>query len=71
MPKASFEDYLNAAHVEWVSGNRSNAIELYNKAKECGKSTDEIAEQIMRDSDALRARGISEKELLLLRDMLY
>ena len=71
MPKPGFEDYLNAAHVEWVSGNKGKAIELYSKAKECGKSTDEIAEQIMRDSDTLRARGISEKELLLLRDMLY
>ena len=65
------EDYINAAHVEWVSNNRNGAIELYNKAKECGKSTDEIAEQIMHDKETLTARGIDEKELLLLRDMLY
>ena len=71
MPKPGFEDYLNAAHVEWVSGNKGKAIELYSKAKECGKSTDDIAEHIMHDSDTLRARGISDKELLLLRDMLY
>ena len=71
LPKASFEDYLNAAHVEWVSGNKNDAIELYNKAKECGKSIDEITEHIMRDSEVLIARGVSEKEILLLRDMLY
>ena len=71
MPKPSFEDYLNAAHVEWVSNNKNSAIELYNKAKDCGKSADEIAAHIMRDKEALTARGITEKELLLLRDMLY
>ena len=71
LPKPTFEDYLNAAHVEWVSGKKNNAIELYNKAKECGKSIDEITEHIMHDSDTLVSRGISEKELLLLRDMLY
>ena len=70
-PKPNFEDYLNAAHVEWVSNNKSNAIELYNKAKDCGKSIDEITEHIMHDKETLLARGISEKELLLLRDMLY
>ena len=71
MPKPGFEDYLNAAHVEWVCQDKNKAIELYNKAKECGKTTDEIADQIMRDKETLLARGISEKELLLLRDMLY
>ena len=71
LPNPSFEDYMNAGHVEWVSGNKNNAIELYNKAKNCGKSIDEITEHIMRDSDTLLSRGISEKELLLLRDMLY
>lgn len=71
MPKPSFEDYLNAAHVEWVCRERNKAIELYNKAKNCGKSSEEVAEQIMRDSDTLVARGVSSKELLLLRDMLY
>ena len=71
LPNPSFEDYMNAGHVEWVSGNMSNAIELYNRAKDCGKSIDEITEHIMHDKETLLARGISEKELLLLRDMLY
>ena len=71
LPKPDFEDYLNAAHVEWVSNNKNNAIELYNKAKDCGKSVGEITEHIMRDKETLLTRGISDKELLLLRDMLY
>ena len=71
MPSPTFEDYLNAAHVEWACKETAKAIELYNKAKESGKSADEITEQIMRDKETLIARGISEKELLLLRDMLY
>ena len=71
MPKPSFEDYLNAAHVEWICHESNKAIEFYNKAKECGKSIDEITEHIMRDKDTLISRGANEKELLLLRDMLY
>ena len=71
MPSPTFEDYLNAAHVEWACKEMTKAIELYNKAKESGKSAGEITEQIMRDKETLIARGISEKELLLLRDMLY
>lgn len=71
LPKPDFEDYLNAGHVEWVSGNRSRAIELYNLAKECCKKTETITEQIMKDSEVLIARGVSKKEILLLRDLLY
>lgn len=71
LPNPGFEDYINAAHVEWVCQERNRAIELYNKAKECGKSIDDITEHIMRDKETLIARGISEKEILLLRDMLY
>lgn len=71
MQNPSFEDYLNAAHVEWICHERNKAIELYNKAKECGKDIEEITDHIMRDKETLLARGASEKELLLLRDMLY
>lgn len=70
MSGASWEDYLNAAHIEWVNHNNSQAMELYSKAKEiCG--ADKIAEQIMNDKEILYARGMSEKELLLLRDLMY
>lgn len=68
-PSPAFEDCLNAAHVEWVSNNKPLAVELYNKAKEiCGSST-KVAEHIMRDKEELIARGVSENEILLLRDL--
>ena len=69
MPTASYEDYLNAGHVEWVNHNNTLAIEFYEKAKELCGNANKVADQIMHDSEALTARGVSEKELLLLRDI--
>ena len=59
MPAASYEDYLNAGHVEWVNHNNTQAIEFYQKAKELCGSADKIAEQIMHDSETLISRGVS------------
>ena len=70
MPSPAFEDYLNAAHVEWVNHNNATAVELYSKAKEIAGSSERVADQIMRDSEVLIARGVSENELLLLRDLI-
>ena len=69
-PKATFEDYLNNAHVEWVNGNKTVAVELYHKAKDVCGSVEKVARQIMHDKEALLSRGTSEKELLLLRDLI-
>ena len=70
MPTASYEDYLNAGHVEWVNHNNTQAIEFYEKAKALCGNANKVAEQILNDSEALVARGVSEKELLLLRDII-
>jgi tetratricopeptide (TPR) repeat protein len=70
MPSASYEDYLNAGHVEWVNHNNSKAIEFYERAKELCGNAEKIAEQIMHDSETLISRGVSENELLLLRDLI-
>ena len=70
MPNPSFEDLLNAGHVEWVTHNNAIAIELYSKAKEACGSADKVAQHIMHDKEALTSRGVSEKELLLLRDLI-
>ena len=70
MPHPTFEDYLNAAHVEWVTKNNAQAIEYYEKAKTLCGSTDKVAEQIMHDSEVLIARGVGENEILLLRDLI-
>ena len=67
---ASWEDYLNAAHIEWVGHNNAQAFELYTKAKEITGS-DKVAAQILNDKEILIARGLSEKEVLLLRDLIY
>ena len=68
MPGAKFEDYLNAAHVEWVNHNNSQAVELYLKAKEMCKG--DISVYIMNDKEVLINRGANENELLLLRDLI-
>lgn len=70
MGGASWEDYLNAAHIEWVEHNNAKAFELYTKAKEITGS-DKVAAQILNDKEILVARGLSEKEVLLLRDLMY
>ena len=67
----TFEDYLNAGHVEWICDERTKALELYSKAKELGKNADEVATHIMHDKETLIARGATENNILLLRDMLY
>lgn len=70
MPSPSFEDYLNAGHVEWVTKSNAKAIEYYNKAKETCSNPNLVAEHIIKDKEILKARGINEKELLLLRDII-
>lgn len=66
----SFEDYLNAAHVEWSQGNNAEAVELYRRAAGIA-GADEVAAHIMKDRDILEKHGISVEELLLIRDLLY
>ena len=56
--------------MEWVTHNNAQAIEYYEKAKTLCGSTDKVAEQIMHDSEVLIARGVSEIELQLLRDLI-
>ena len=70
MPAPTFEDYLNAAHVEWVNHNNAAAIEFYSKACEICGSREKVADHIMRDKEVLLARGAKENELLLLRDII-
>ena len=56
--------------MEWATHNNAQAIEYYEKAKTLCGSADKVAEQILNDSETLTARGISENELLLLRDLI-
>ena len=68
-PHPTFEDYLNAAHVEWVTKNNQQAVELYEKAKElCGD--DRFINTLFNDREVLFKRGVSETELQLLIDII-
>ncbi|MBR6637003.1 MAG: hypothetical protein IKK97_06090, partial [Phascolarctobacterium sp.] len=69
MPSPSFEDFLNAGHVEWVTNNNAQAIEYYNKAKEiCGDK--KLADTLINDKEILFNRGVSKIELQLLIDLI-
>ncbi len=70
LPHPSFEDYLNAAHVEWVGHNNAKAVEYYCKAKEICGSASKVAEHIMNDKETLLGRGVSNTELQLLIDLI-
>ncbi len=67
--KVRLEDYINAAHVKWIAGNRPQAVELYKKAASmCNR---EQFEQLMKqDEKVLIERGASAFELMLLKDLI-
>ena len=55
--------------MEWVTKNNQQAVELYEKAKVIG-GTGKVSDTLMHDCDILLKRGVSETELLLLRDLI-
>ena len=69
--KAQCEDYINAAHIEWVNQKHNKAFELYKKAGEiCGDNA-KLISMIEADKAVLAERGISEFELKLFTDLFY
>ncbi|MBR5475336.1 MAG: tetratricopeptide repeat protein [Bacteroidaceae bacterium] len=66
--KTKGEDIMNAGHVEWVNGNKEQAIALYRKAKEAYGCN--IYNNIINDKEILLSRGANEFELNLLRDII-
>lgn len=70
-PKASNEDFINAAHVEWTSGNKQLAYDLYKQAEERLGNTEKLVEFIEKDKSILMERGASENEIHLLIDLFY
>lgn len=67
--KTRLEDYVNAAHVKWIVGNRQQAIELYRQAASmCNK--EQFEQLIKQDEKVLIERGASPFELMLLRDLI-
>lgn len=70
LPKATFVDYMNAAHVEWVAHNNRLATNLYLKAKEmCGDDI-KFLKTFNNDRVTLCEQGVKAHELNLLRDII-
>lgn len=68
-PKARCEDFMNAAHVEWIAKNCEKAYTLYKKAEEmCGSA--KFKKMMDDDRATLIERGAQEYELQLLRDII-
>ncbi len=67
--KTVSDDFLNAAHVQFVNNNISQAILLYRKAKEMSGNKG-IIPQILNDREALISRGINEEDITLLCDII-
>ncbi len=67
-PKA--EDWINAGHVELVTGNIRQAISAYQKAQAFFKSHGELVRTFMKDKEDLLQAGLSEEELSIVLDLL-
>ena len=68
--KATYTDFLNAAHTEWMSHENSVAVELYKKAKELCNNDELFFSQFTKDCDILQQHGTSKNECTLLRDLI-
>lgn len=60
-------DCLNAAHVQWVTGNVPHAVELYRRSMGL-LGRERFMEEFAKDSPLLVAKGISESDIPLLLD---
>lgn len=69
-PKAGREDFINAAHAEWISGNCNHAYDLYKKAAAMCRDNEDFFAIFDEDKPALKERGATDFELMLLRDLL-
>ena len=69
-PKATYIDYMNAAHVEWIAGSNRRASELYGKARELCGNDEKFLITFDKDCATLQERGAKQHELNLLRDII-
>ena len=65
------QDFMNAGHTEWVSGNRKQAIQLYiQSVQKNGGSIQSFTEDFEKDRADLLSVGIDENEINLMTDQL-
>lgn len=60
-------DCLNAAHVRWVTGNVTLAVELYSRSMEM-LGRDSFMDEFAKDRPLLVSKGISESDIPLMLD---
>lgn len=65
-----FNDYLNAGHVAWISGDLEQTATLYGKAVTACRNKNSFLESFEKDKSLLLSMGISEDEIPLVLDMI-
>ena len=68
--RPTVNDYLNAGHVTWVSGNVDKAVEYYHQAYIRCQSKKEFLELFDTDRETLEQKGIPADEIPLVLDMI-
>lgn len=63
-------DYLNAGHVEWALGDIKKTVELYNNAIIGYEDKEEFINLLYKDKPQLIKKGIPQKDIPLLIDLL-
>lgn len=69
--KPSAQDYMNAAHVEFASGNAKEALDLYRKSIEKdGFNLEHFLTAFRQDESDLEAHGVAPEDIPILLDQL-
>lgn len=63
------QDFLNAGHLEWCSGNIQLAISMYRHAKALS-SPEQFADSFASDISTLKSKGIPATDISLMQDLL-
>jgi tetratricopeptide (TPR) repeat protein len=65
----SSDDFLNAGHVQWTSGNSTAALDFYKQSVAAG-SLDRFLSAFEQDRELLLQKGIAVDDMPLMLDML-
>ena len=63
------DDFLNAGHVEWVSGSKTSALDFYQKSVEAG-NLETFLSAFEQDRELLLQKGVEPGDIPLMLDML-
>lgn len=69
--KPEAQDYLNAGHTAWVSGNMGEAVKYYTSCADyMSDNWETFSLQFNKDKEDLLAQGILEKDIPLMLDLI-